>query len=189
MNGKLKTIRKHYDKLTPDERIKLMNAADVRGDGDELRVLMNTAPKIGYTVRHHYGIRVALTDLEIAEALSFCHLAAELYRVLFLRMATMGDLHKLPKGDLEALEAYVQRAEFLDKSALALSRGLLAHRAAWQELADEWGLDWQELVDKFGVIDSALKVAEHHLGDEAIDAADVLAELRAFVNTVRAEWE
>jgi hypothetical protein len=150
---------------------------------------MESAPRIGWGVYHHYGIRSALTDLEIAMALSLCHLSAELFRCMFLRFSLIGEVDEVQEGDMATLGYLLQRGEILDECIVLFSRSLLAHRAAWQELAGEWSFDWQDVVNSFDVIGPALIAAEKQADDESIDPVPVLVELRRFIEVTRSEWE
>lgn len=67
----LKTIEKHYDKLTDHERFRLVIAAEVRDDYEEARRLNNTAPRADYRMlKTPYGdMREALIDCGMTAAL------------------------------------------------------------------------------------------------------------------------
>ncbi len=53
-------LAKHYDLLTPRERLPLIMAAALRGDGAEFDRLHRSAPRLGYSVPDYYPFSEAL---------------------------------------------------------------------------------------------------------------------------------
>lgn len=47
-------LAKHYESLTPEERLPLIIAACCRGDETERARLANSAPFVTYQARHHF---------------------------------------------------------------------------------------------------------------------------------------
>jgi hypothetical protein len=57
------SLHKHYDKLTSRERIAALLDAGLRGDDREHTALLNSAPKVGYTIPAHYFLGQAYSQL------------------------------------------------------------------------------------------------------------------------------
>jgi hypothetical protein len=62
-------LKKLYDRLLPEERNALILAATVRGDATEVDRLVRTAPRVAYSVPHHYP------QLEAFQSVALVHLA------------------------------------------------------------------------------------------------------------------
>jgi hypothetical protein len=66
-------LAKLYDQLLPQERHALILAANLRGDEAEVERLVRTAPRVNYSVPHHYP------QAEAFHAVALLHLARMLY--------------------------------------------------------------------------------------------------------------
>jgi hypothetical protein len=60
-----KAIAKHYDKLTPKERFRLISAATGRGDEAERDRLVNTGQRIPLSIQDHAPYAYALHELDL----------------------------------------------------------------------------------------------------------------------------
>lgn len=58
-----KSIAKHYNHLTPRERMPLILAADARGDDIEVGRLIDSAPRVGYKFPHHLAFAMAFREV------------------------------------------------------------------------------------------------------------------------------
>jgi hypothetical protein len=58
-----KALARHYDSLTPRERLPLILAAAARGDEEERLRLTMSAPRVSYTLSHHWGLGEALIEV------------------------------------------------------------------------------------------------------------------------------
>lgn len=62
-------LARHYDRLTPSERLPLMLAAAARGDEAEHQRLLHSAPRIGYEVPNFYGMGEGLLLATLIQAI------------------------------------------------------------------------------------------------------------------------
>lgn len=60
-----KTLQKHYPKLSASERLALLIAAAARGDEAERYALLDSAPRLTFTVPHTYGLMRGFTRLAL----------------------------------------------------------------------------------------------------------------------------
>jgi hypothetical protein len=58
-------LAKHYDRLTPEERFRLILAASGRGDAAERQRLANAAPRVGFSMPDHSPYGHAFYDLAV----------------------------------------------------------------------------------------------------------------------------
>jgi hypothetical protein len=79
-------LAKHYDQLTPRERLPLILAASARGDAVERERLARSGPRVGLTVPDHFGLAQAFDELSTLHLLELLNLAA-----LYLRLLAMAD--------------------------------------------------------------------------------------------------
>src|SRR5262249_2121210 len=73
-------LSKHYDTLTPAERLTLVLAASGRGDEKERDRLAASAPRMGLQVPHHFGLFMAFYELCQMHRLEMLNLAALYFR-------------------------------------------------------------------------------------------------------------
>src|SRR5688572_10889865 len=67
---------RHYDSLSPAERLPLIMAASARGDDQEWERLRTSAPRVVYQVTHHFGLAMAFRDLCEIHRMEMLNLAA-----------------------------------------------------------------------------------------------------------------
>jgi hypothetical protein len=79
-----KRLAKHYDKLTPRERLPLILAAGIRGDDAEQARLSHSAPKVAYSVPDYFGLAHAFCDVGDLHLLELLDLAAQYFRAFWL---------------------------------------------------------------------------------------------------------
>ncbi len=119
----MKDISKHYDRLTPQERITLTIEARARGDIQEFEAIAGTCPKVLYRMNEP----AYAEKMELLQTLSFIH-AARFFRERGSAFAARV---------LFVLAPTDENAKFY---ALRVSE-LLAHREAWARFCDEIGQD------------------------------------------------
>ena len=81
-------LAKHYDKLTPRERLSLIVAASARGDEAERDRLARSAPKVGYSVGDFFGRAQAFTEVGVVHLMRLLDLAGLYFRALGLADST-----------------------------------------------------------------------------------------------------
>ena len=69
-------LAKHYDKLTPWERVPMIWAAEARGDHTEAKRLARSAPRGGFQVADCYGLDLGLLWLAAVQHMEQLDLAA-----------------------------------------------------------------------------------------------------------------
>lgn len=75
-------LAKHYDKLTPRERLPLIMAASARGDEEERGRLVRAAPKVAYSLPNYFGLAQAFSELSAFHLMELLNLAALYFRAL-----------------------------------------------------------------------------------------------------------
>src|SRR5262249_47000612 len=69
-------LAKHYESLTPWERVPLILAAMARGDEPERTRLVQSAPRLAYAVQNHAGLADALFKVSAAHFMRLLDLVA-----------------------------------------------------------------------------------------------------------------
>jgi hypothetical protein len=85
-----KGLAKHYDRLTPSERLPLIMAASARGDEQERSRLAMSAPRVGYRAPDHFGLAQAFNELSSMHLMELLDLAANYFQALGLADSTKG---------------------------------------------------------------------------------------------------
>jgi hypothetical protein len=68
-------LARHYDTLSPRERLPLILAAAARGDEEERSRLVKSAPRLAYEVQDHFGLTQAFFALSTGHLLRLLELA------------------------------------------------------------------------------------------------------------------
>lgn len=85
----LNQLQKHYDKLTPRERLAAVLEAKARNDEQEQYALASAAPKKCYDVTHHYFLQDAWEQLAAFHMVEMLNMGCTLFQgeaVLFLEV-------------------------------------------------------------------------------------------------------
>ncbi len=77
-------LAKHYDRLTPGERLPLIMAASGRGDELERQRLVMSAPRVCYRVPDHFGLAQAFREVGEMHFLELLSLSARYFQALAL---------------------------------------------------------------------------------------------------------
>jgi hypothetical protein len=85
-------LTKHYDVLTPVERLPLLHAAAARGDDVERDRLMRSAPRVTYSVPDHFGLAQAFDEISMFHLLDLLDTAAEYHRALWIAESEEDDV-------------------------------------------------------------------------------------------------
>jgi hypothetical protein len=78
------SLAKHYDVLTPAERLPLIHAATARGDSVERQRLIRSAPRVTYAMPDYYGLAEVLDHLSLYHLLDLLDTAAEYHRAMWI---------------------------------------------------------------------------------------------------------
>jgi hypothetical protein len=173
----ISTIRKNYDKLTAKERFAAIMAAVARGDGQEQKALVQSAPRKQWSIATTYGLSEAFRFL------SMWHVMNQLgYAATYLYLLGVGD-------------------EFGDKSfnfcdTLArLERRILEGREAWHAICQEYGIDSETMLKNFPFVEM-IDMAESSVRDmnqeNPLDLPNLeerINTLREVIESIRKEWE
>jgi hypothetical protein len=84
-------LAKHYDKLTPRERLSLIVAASGRGDEAEQDRLVRSAPRVGYSVPDFFGRAQAFVEVSVLHLMKLLDLAGLYFRALGLADSMIDD--------------------------------------------------------------------------------------------------
>lgn len=130
-----------YGHLTARERLPLLMAAAVRGDEEERRRLMESAPKIGFQVPDHFGLGNALAEASNLHLLTLLDLAANFWQWWGLWLAPKGRAESgQGKGKAKA-EADKTREFRLYAMVRYHAYRFLVHVDAWKQFCSELRVD------------------------------------------------
>jgi hypothetical protein len=146
-------IRKHYDKLTPRERLTAFLAADLRDDDDEVRAIAYSAEPVER--RKLEEVRIRLIILALSIACEQWRLAANL---LFL--------------------ACSESDEWSETAGVA-AYGFTTRAEAWRVLCKEYGIDGAALWDKLDCDSTGLAMHELIMGKVAYSQEETAEVLKA----------
>jgi hypothetical protein len=187
-----KTIARHYDRLTPEERFQLILAASGRGDEAERERLVRVGQWIKLALPDHAPYAHALNELALLTYLELLE-AAACYRDALDRAGDTGDgsckeaeqaeAEADAKADVDAGASYAhERPAWQRTLDLALAAGftLRTKAAGWQRFCERLHVPpfllWQDLPG-FDRLQRALALAEQ--------AAFVPEGMRCWLNTIR----
>ena len=165
----IKTIQKHYDKLTAAERFSLLMAAVNRGDDADRQTLLQTAPRKTYSIPTTWGLGRAFeqaADWYIMQQLGNC--AAFYYLII----------NETEPAQLETIQ-----------------RNFLTMATAWREICAEYGADSNHLIDGLpytAMIDLTEITIQAGNDDAPLDLPglpDNKNALRELIETLRKDWE
>jgi hypothetical protein len=75
-------LARHYDRLTPWERLPLMLAASARGDEAEKQRLARSAPKVSYRVPDYFALDMAFQEISDVAFMELLNLTALYFRMM-----------------------------------------------------------------------------------------------------------
>jgi hypothetical protein len=84
------SLAKHYETLTPWERLPLILAASARGDERERCRLAMSAPRMGYRVQDYFGLAQAFLEVSTLHLLELLDLAALYFQAFGLAGGAKG---------------------------------------------------------------------------------------------------
>jgi len=115
-------IRKHYDKLTPRERLTAFLAADLRDDDDEVRAIAYSAEPVERRKLEEVRIRLIILALSVA-----CEQWRQAANLLFLACSESDEW-----SETVGIAAY----------------GFTTRAEAWRVLCKDYGIDGAALFDQ-----------------------------------------
>jgi len=174
----LNALKKHYDKLTVEERVSAMMAAWGRDDMQEYRTLAQTAP-YGKTfrVRETHGLLDAFEWLAIWHVLMQLGQMATLYFLLF---------HGEEKIKVKGFD--------FDEAMTFVTKQIIEGSTAWREICKEHNIDPNDalnhlpflvMIEYAEIIATALSI-ERGIQPEFDKAVEGYREV---IKIKRAEWE
>jgi hypothetical protein len=179
---------RHYETLTPRERLPLIMAASARGDEAEAQRLAHSAPLVSLRVPDYFGLAMAIREVAELHLLESLGLAA-----MYERCLAMADLSETGRG------------ERLINSAMLLGYQFNIWLAGWRQFGRELHFDaeilWSflpgyEVIQRteertkavaFTVEEARAYLERNGKTGEIITAGYVAADLRRFLE-VRAAW-
>lgn len=169
----INALRKNYTRLTPKERFAALCAANARGDKQEIDALIETAPKLTFSVRHHFGM-VKAFDL-----LAMFHQTRQLANAgILLMVLAIGD--EAPDHD-DLYQAACEIAERYKTGA-----------AAWAALCGEYGLTPEPLITGLpgdDVLNFVTRFADiFHDDPDLPRLQEYLADLRQAIESMAKDW-
>jgi hypothetical protein len=173
-----KTLRKHYDILTVEERVSAMIAAWGRDDIEEYRTLGHAAP-FGKTfrLREHHGLLDAFEWLAMWHVLMQLGQMATLYFLLF---------HGEEKIKVKGFD--------FDEAMTFVTKEIVESATAWREICKEHNVDPNDALNRLPflavieyaeIIGTALSI-ERNI---QLDIEKAVEEYREIIKIKRAEWE
>jgi hypothetical protein len=184
-----KTLARHYDKLTPHERLPLIQAAHERGDRAEAERLAHSAPLIAWDLPDYHGLAEAFRLLCLA------HLAEQLAGTVRLLLA----LHPAARQQLAAGREAEGRPEDARELLGRVVRQMTASADGWERFCAGMHLDPEALLRHCpdyrlvkGAEEAARSLAQQTppaAGEDSPDAAEeVAAGLRRDLHELAAVW-
>src|SRR5262249_3447420 len=125
-------LAKHYNRLSPWERLPLMYAAEARGDDVEHDRLIRSAPKLGFGIANHWGLVQGLEDLAKYYLLDQLDSAA-----FYWRVQSFLEQEPLPGMKKEARKREKRLWQGLQTSAYRF----VVRADGWKLLCAELGID------------------------------------------------
>lgn len=174
----MNTLKKHYDKLTVEERVSAMIAALGRDDMDEYRTLAQAAPKGKvFQVRDTHGL------LDAFEWLSMWH--------VLMQLGQMATLYFLLFHGEEEIK--VKGFDF-DEAMTLLTKQIIEGGTAWREICKEHNLDPNDALKRLPFL-AMIEYAEI-IADALSVKSDIQPEIdkavegyREVIRIKRGEWE
>jgi hypothetical protein len=195
------TVAKHYDRLTPQERFRLIVAAGARGDEAEQTRLINSAERIRLSVLDYFPHAEAFDELALAVFIELLEDAARFLDAFhraddadFIGQADSTEQPNEPDEDSEAPAGAVPATQTAWLRCLDIARAagyvLQTKAAGWKLFCTRLTIPpfarWQALPG-FERLERALALAEAHadLSSTAFTAEGMLH----WLNAVRPEGE
>jgi hypothetical protein len=199
-----KGLARHYDKLTPQERLHLVLAANARGDEVECSRLKMAGRDVHLHVPDTWGLANALKETAEWHYMEVLALAAA-YLEALLFANSCGCSDDQAEEDDQA-EVSIDQAEHVREAAFALGYLLRVNLAGWRQFCKEHGPNpeaFGALLPGWAVIKRAAQLAERiafteegaarwyeratGMPSQAPTAEDVIALIRAWFQA-NAEW-
>lgn len=124
------TLQKHYGKLTPRERLAALLESGLRGDDGESLALVQSAPKVNYTVTHHYFLGQAWDKMAAVQTATLLSMGCAFYQ-------GQGILHMMDASD----NPDESRMEGIFAQLVELARAFRVLEAGWAAFCAGQGMD------------------------------------------------
>jgi hypothetical protein len=184
-----KTLARHYDKLTPQERLPLMLAAHDRGDRAEVERLASAAPRIAWNLPDSYGLWQGL------RLLCLVHITGQLAATVRLVLALHPAARQQPAAGKQGEDRPGGNRDMLGRAA----REITASADGWERFCAGMHIDPEALLrhcPAYGLVRGAEEVARilaeqtpPAAGENSPDAAEeVAAGLRRDLHELAAVW-
>jgi hypothetical protein len=167
----LSKLTRHYELLSPWERLPLIVAAGVRGDDSERERLIGSAPKYAFRVPDHWGLAQGVDRLVMVHiamqldlAASYWHLSAALAELSFGRCRRAARQRQDRLLNLLRLTAY----------------RLVTYAEAWKLLTADLQIDAEDLLRDVPGYDN-VRLAEQAASCMAYSEREALEYLRGLV--------
>jgi len=184
------TIKKHYDKLTAEERVSAMIAALGRDDFEEYKTLAHASP-FGKTfrIREHHGLLDAWEWLGMWHVLMQLGELVSLYFVLFHEIDI--DQFKINFHEDDGVETHTYTT---DEAIILCVRRFLEGQQAWRAICTEHNLDSNDTLSRLPCVETIElnELTFTTFGKETgieIDPSPTLQAYREAIRIKRAEWE
>ena len=138
-------LAKHYEALTPRERVPLIMAASSRGDEVERERLVNSAPKSGLRVANYFGFSQAVQEACFAYLLDQLNLAACFWRAEGL-LASVCDLADHPKRRKKRDESEQAREDRMLFLVRWFGYRIVVNADAWRRFCAELNIETPRMV-------------------------------------------
>jgi hypothetical protein len=168
-----KALARHYDQLTPHERLPLIIAASARGDEVEAERLARSAPRRTFALPDYHGLADALRLLALA------HTAEQLHHACLFRQVE-GLIEQAADPD-DRSEAYRARIDRLLRGHKVAAYVLVAHDDGWRHFCAGLGIDPEVLLADLPWYETAARAVR-----SARHTAFTADEVAAFVGGDRA---
>jgi hypothetical protein len=167
----IKNLRKNYDKLTVKERFAAIVAAGMRGDDQERKALLQSAPRKRFSIPDTWGISEAFEWAATWHVMNQLGYAASFYYLLF------SEDENFKIADVTYNDAMI-----------LIQRRILTEREAWRAICKEYGVDPEKILEGLPYIEM-IDLTELTARAAYIDAPLELPELQETIDGLRAAIE
>jgi hypothetical protein len=184
----IETIQRHYDKLTPGERVSAMFAALARDDMAGYMALGRAAPVGGnYRIKNHHGL------LEAFQELGAWHVIMQLGDIVnfYVVMCHAGEVDEVIIRNANGTPA---ETFSVDNTLRLIVQELLDGREAWHAICKEHNIDPDAALSKLPHVETMqfselLIAAAARVMEITPDSESALEAYRSIIKGLRANWE
>lgn len=179
-------LQKHYGKLTIDERFKLLNAAQSRGDDADRAALIQSAPRKVWSIPNTAGLSDAFDMASMFHVITMLGLEANYYFLLSIGDDTASEFESALKkrGDVSLMDCMYK-----------IQHDILLTCEAWRVVCSEYGVDPVKILqglpnaELIGLLETTVKVYFQDDPIELVGLDEAVNDIRNVIEYMRKRWE